>query len=34
MKPIFNGFFDGLQLAFSIFCIICIFGIIISLFSC
>ena len=34
MKPIFDGFFDGLDLAFSIFCGICILAIIISLFSC
>ena len=34
MKPIFDGFFDGIKLAFGIFCIICIIGIFLSLFSC
>lgn len=34
MKPILDGFFDGIQIAFTIFCIIGVIGIIISLFSC
>jgi len=34
MKPFFDGFFDGMQIAFAIFCILCVIGIFISLFSC
>lgn len=34
MKPIFEGFFDGIQIALAIFCTLCVIGIILNLFSC
>ena len=34
MRPIIDGFLDGIKLAFTIFCIICVIGIFLSLFNC
>ena len=34
MRPIIDGFLDGIKLAFGIFCALCVIGIFLSLFSC